>query len=47
MEKRLSIHTFGLIFDLYKQATQEAAKALEDKLPDLKDEIEEKLAGIP
>ena len=33
---------FWFDIDLYKQATQEAAKALEDKLPDLKDEIEEK-----
>ena len=32
---------FWFDIDLYKQATQEAAKALEDKLPDLKDEIEE------
>lgn len=34
---------FWFDIDLYKQATQEAAKALEDKLPDLKDEIEENL----
>ena len=34
---------FWFDIDLYKQATQEAAKALEDKLPDLEDEIEENL----
>lgn len=34
---------FWFDIDLYKQATQEAAKALEDKSPDLKDEIEENL----
>ena len=34
---------FWFDIDLYKQATQDAAKALEDKLPDLKDDIEENL----
>ena len=34
---------FWFDIDLYKQATKEAAKALQEKLPDLKDEIEENL----
>jgi len=34
---------FFLDIDLYKQATKEAAKALQEKLPDLKDEIEKNL----
>ena len=34
---------FWFDIDLYKQATKEAAKALQVKLPDLKDEIEENL----
>ena len=34
---------FWFDIDLYKQATKEVAKALQEKLPDLKDEIEENL----
>ena len=34
---------FWFDIDLYEQATKEAAKALQEKLPDLKDEIEENL----
>ena len=34
---------FWFDIDLYQQATKEAAKALQEKLPDLKDEIEENL----